>query len=43
MLRQKYQPSINRDTQFKAYLDKIGAIYFNMQAPKGILDSLLNP
>jgi len=43
MLRQKYQLSIGRDPQFKAYLDKIGEVYFHIPAPKGMLDSLLAP
>jgi len=42
MLRQKYAISIARDSAFTAYLDKIGELFFDIQAPPSLLDGLFS-
>lgn len=42
LLRQKYEVSINRDAVFTKYLDRIGEIYFDIRAPKGLLAGLFS-
>lgn len=41
MLRQKYAVSLYRDERNNKYLDRIGQLFFNIAAPKGILAGLL--
>jgi len=42
MLRQKYAPSLERDTAFSAYLNKVGEVYFGLKAPQGMLANILD-
>ena len=42
MLKQKYAQSLSRDADFAKYLQRIGKVYFDIEAPASMLDSILS-
>jgi hypothetical protein len=42
LLRTKYQPSIERDSIFTTYLNKIGEVYFDIKQPQGMLSNIMD-
>eukprot|EP01006_Ploeotia_vitrea_P033510 TRINITY_DN65566_c7_g4_i3.p1 TRINITY_DN65566_c7_g4~~TRINITY_DN65566_c7_g4_i3.p1 ORF type:complete len:384 (+),score=226.48 TRINITY_DN65566_c7_g4_i3:124-1152(+) len=42
MLRSEYATSLERDDTFNSYLDKIGQLFYNIEAPKSMMEGLLD-